>query len=63
MIPTRAGATRRCWCASGSVSLKSDFEVIDFLLARYGESRLLELKVDPGHAVAVVVAAAGAGRR
>ena len=41
----------------------SDAQVIDFLVARYGEFVLLKPRVQAAHAAAVAVAAAGAGRR
>ena len=41
----------------------SDAQVIDFLVARYGEFVLLKPRFEPAHAVAVAIAAAGAGRR
>ena len=41
----------------------SDAQVLDFLVARYGEFVLLKPRLEPAHLVAVAVAAAGAGRR
>ena len=41
----------------------SDAQVIDFLVARYGEFVLLKPRVQPAHLAALAVAAAGAGRR
>ena len=41
----------------------SDSQVIDFLVARYGEFVLLKPRFNAAHAAAVAVAAAGAGRR
>ena len=41
----------------------SDAQVIDFLVARYGEFVLLKPRLEAAHLAAVAVAAAGAGRR
>ena len=41
----------------------SDAQVIDFLVARYGEFVLLKPRFEPAHAAAVAGAAAGADRR
>ena len=41
----------------------SDAQVLDFLVARYGEFVLLKPRFEPAHLAAVAVAAAGAGRR
>ena len=41
----------------------SDAQVIDFLVARYGEFVLLKPRLEPAHVSAVAVAAAGAGWR
>ena len=41
----------------------SDAQVLDFLVARYGEFVLLKPRFEPAHFAAVAAAAAGAGRR
>ena len=53
-IPTRRSrATCACWCASGCTAGDSDGQVIDFLVARYGEFVLLKPRLVVAHGAAV----------